>query len=310
MNAHHYYRFKALIRVVQWLHDNETTLSEVASVATVETTLQQMLQKIIQDDGISTADYSGHTALKAQVRQELTAATKTVLLGMHSLALATENQLLMVASNHSKSALQKKTDSDLLVFCRQIKESAELIAAQLVPYQIDDAAIALIGTLGKNFLNAQTNMEHNKLVQTLSHAEVIHQLQAAYQLMDKRLDALIDLFIDDYSDLVESYYLAREIGHHSTAKAANISSGEVTEATPAIVGPFRYGPTKGLMLVNFSDSTLLFQMVDNKEAVGRIITLAPLSAYVGVLARLADRGDSLLVTTTSDSPATYRAEIG
>jgi len=310
MDNRQHYRFKALLRVVRFLKDNETTLSEVVSVATVEAALQQMVEDIVKAEGIATTDYSGHTAGKADVREALIKATRTVMRAMESLAIDTEDKLLALSAGQSRSKMTHKTDSDLRVFCLQTKDIAQPLATQLEAYNLEQEQIDLITTLSENFFQAMASATTIAITRKLARAEVNDLIQAAYTLMDKKLDAYIDLFLEDYDDLVEGYYLARKVGHHGTAPIPDNTIGTVVADSPAIFRIKRYSPTTGLMLVNSSTAPMYFQIFDADGPVGISIALARWSAFIGVMADLADHGTALHVTTESEIPASYRVEIG
>jgi hypothetical protein len=310
MDNRQYYRFKALLRVVRYLKDNESALSAVTVIAPVEAELKQMTEDIVKAEGIATTDHSGATVHKGDVREALITTTRKVMRAMESLAIDTEDKLLALATGRSRSKMTQMTDSDLYVFCLKIMEIAQPLAAQLEDYNLEEEQIDMIATLAENFYQAGKSAKEVERARKHAHGTVIDLINAAYTLMDKKLDIYVDLFQADNADLVEGYYLARKVGHHGKAALPDNFIGTVVADSPAIFTLRRYGPTKGLLLVNSSSTPLHFQLFDEEEPVGISIALAPWSAFIGVMADLADRGTALHITTASDVPASYRIEIG
>lgn len=296
--------------MMKFLADNETTLSAMGSIATVETALKQLVENIIKADGIATGDISGTTVQKADARESLINATMTVMRGMRSLAIATQDQELGLAARYSRSKLVQMTDSDLYVFCKKIHDTGLPLAAQLADHNVTEEQINLVLTLVNGLQNAISDSANLALNKKVANTQVIELMKASYFLMSVRLDALIDLYQVDEPEMVERYRLARTIGHHSIASAPTNTIGTVQANGPAIIGPFRYGPTKGLLLVNASAVPMHFQMLDDDELVGRSRTVGRMSAFIGVMADLADRGTALHITTASEEPSPYRVELG
>jgi hypothetical protein len=310
MDLRDHYRFKALLQVIKFLADNETTLSAVASIATVESALKQLVEDIIKADGIATGDISGVRVQKLDARKSLIDATLTVMRSMRSLAIATEDQELGMAARYSRSKLVQMTDSGLYVFCKKTHDTALPLAAQLADHNVTEEQINLVLTLVNRLQNAISDSIDLAFNKKVANAQVIELMKAVYSLMSVHLDVLIDLFEDDEPEMVERYRLARTIGHHSIASAPTNTIGTVNASDPAIIGPFRYGPTKGLLLVNASAVPMHFQMLDDDELVGRSMTVGRMSAFIGVMADLADRGTALHITTASEEPSPYRVEVG
>ncbi|MCF8256394.1 MAG: hypothetical protein K9J06_02510 [Flavobacteriales bacterium] len=315
MDAKEENRFSALIEVQDFLNQNAAALTDVAQIGIQKLVLDSYIQGIVVNDGIATADTTGHAIAKGNARVALTSAALRLTRAAKTMALDTEDPILLKQADYTKSELDKKRDTELHVTCQQISDFVTPLVPALAGYRIAPAHLTVLDTNIATYYSTLPQPGGQKDQKVVAGRNVAELLSKSYSMLGTKMDAYLDLYLDDFPDLVEQYYLARAIddntggGGGGGGGTAQEFSGTVPAMMTATAGPIAFSVDATVKLTSSGTVGLSFQLMSGAVPSGSPISVPPASNFQGKLSDMGPAGDSIVVNNSNPMPGDYTISI-
>jgi hypothetical protein len=310
-------RFSALVKVQTFLTEKAASLAAVTQIATEKLVLDSYIDGIILNDGIATADTTGYAIAKGNARVALTSAALRMTRATKALAIDTNDPILLKKADYTKSELDKKRDSDLYITSKQISDMVTPLVPALAGYLILPAHLTVLNTNLATYYTTLPQPGGQTDQKVVAGSNVAELLSKAYGLLSTKMDAYLDLFLEDNPDLVEEYYLARAIddntgsggGGGGGGGSTQEFSGSVVPMGTDTVGPITYNAAASMTLSATGPSDLTFQLMSGAVPSGGEKTVLAFTSKTDLMSAFGPAGDSISITNTSAAPAGYSITI-
>lgn len=310
-------RFSALIKVQTFLAEKATDLAGVTQIATEKLVLDSYIDGIVLNDGIATADTTGYAIAKTNARVALTTSALRMTRAAKAFAIDTNDSILLKRADYTKSELDKKRDTELHVTCQQISDFVTPLVPSLAGYLVLPAHLTVLNTnIGTYYttLPQPGGQTDQKVVAGRNVAELMSK---AYGMLSTKMDAYLDLYIDDFPDLVELYYLARAIDDNTGGGGGGGGggtepqefSGTVLAMNSTTVGPIVYSASANIKLASNDPVSLTFQLMNGAVPAGPPVSVPPSTVVEIPLSDMGAAGDSIMVSNSSPMPGAYSISI-
>jgi hypothetical protein len=315
MDAREENRFSALIKVQTFLTDNAAALTDVTQIGDQKLVLDSYIAGIILNDGIATADTTGYAIAKGNAKTALISAAMRLTRAAKALALDTEDPILLKKADYTVSELDKKRDTEVHVTCQQISDFITPIMATLAGYRVTAAHLTVLNTNLATYYSTLPQPGGQTDQKVVAGRNVAELLSKAYGMLSTKMDAYLDLYLEDQPDLVEEYYLARAIddmaggGGGGGANAAQTFSGTVAAMSSEAAGPVTYIAAATIGMTTTSAVGLSFQLMNGAVPAGAAVNVPPSAKVEVALNSMGPAGDSILVSNGSATPGGYSMVI-
>lgn len=315
MNAREENRYSALIKVQAFLNTNAAALAPVTQIATEKLVLDSYIQGIIVNDGIATADTTGYAIAKANAKTALISAALRMTRAAKALAIDTDNSILLKKADYTKSELDKKRDTELHVTCQQISDFVTPLVPALAGYLITPAHLTVLDTNIGTYYSTLPQPGGQTDQKVVAGNNVAELLSKAYGMLSTKMDAYLDLFLEDFPDLVEEYYLARAIDDNTGGGGGGGGgdtqdfSGSVNGMSSVSVGPIVYDAAADISLITTTPISLTFQLMNGAVPAGAPVMVPPSSNTEIPLSDMGPAGDSIMVSNIAAMPGGYSISI-
>jgi len=288
----------------------------VPQIGNEKLVLDGYIQGIAINNGIAMNDTTGAAEAKADARLAMTNSTMRLGRGMKALATDLVDKLLLRSSDFTKSDLNAMRDTEVHHFCQTFFDTATPHTVALAGYRITPAHFTVASTNITTYFAAIGQPGKQTDLKVVARANVKEFLASAYTMLETKMDTYMNLYLDDFPDLVEAYYLARAIddmtgGGSGDRSDAEEFTGSVPMGGSVLAGPFTYASASPLVLRNTSASTpLTFQASLGGAVVGMTRIVAGGVEDTTTLGAIAPACDSIRVTNSGAMPGSYFISVG
>jgi hypothetical protein len=311
-------KFSALVKTQAFLGDNAAALTDVAQIATQKLVLDSFIQGIVVNDGIATSDTTGFTTAKENARVALVSAALRLTRAAKALALDNDDPIMLQKANYTKTELNTKRDGNLHVAGAQISEFVTPLVPSLAGYRILPAHLLVLDTCIATYFSTIPKPGSEIDQKVVANRNVEELIAKAFNLLNSKMDAYLDLFLDDFPDLVEAYYLARAIDDMtgggggsggSGGGSAQIFNGTVNAMSSVSAGPIIYNGAASIKLSTLSPVSLSFQLMDGAMATGGPVNVGPSTNVTVPLSSMGLSGTSISIMNSGMMPCDYNINI-
>lgn len=320
MDANQENRYSALLKTQLYLFDNALAFSDVPQIGTQKLVIDGYIQGIAINNGIAINDTTGAAEAKADARLALTTSALRMARAAKSFALDIDDKLLLKSMNITKSELNTLRDTEVLHACNTILATTTPLIVTLAGYRVLPAHLTVLGTNLTTYSAAIPQPGKEIDVKVIARNNVVEFLQRAYQLLGTKMDSYVDLYMDDFPDLVEGYYLARAVddmtgGGGGNGGGGNDDSleftGNVQPMTNGTAGPFDYDGATAVQVENLSPISFKLQLIVGGLPVGGQQTVQANGTLNTTLSTFATSGDSFRIVNDNPSIAiSYKITLG
>jgi hypothetical protein len=286
-------------------------------IAAQKLVLDSQIDGIILNDGIATSDTTGYAIAKENARVALRDAALRLTRAAKTLALDSDDPIMLKQADYTKSELDAKRDAILHVVGKQISEFVTPLIGALAGYRILLAHLVVLDTNIATYFSTLPAPGSQTDQKAVANKNVDELLTKAYALLNTKMDAYLDLYLDDFPDLVEEYYLARAIddmtggggGSGGGGGAAQIFNGTVLPMTSVSVGPIVYNGTATIKLNTLSAVGLSFQLMNGAMASGAPVLVGPATSVTIPLSTMGANGTSITVMNSGMMSGDFNINI-
>jgi len=197
--------------VITVLNNNSTTWNSIPPIVEIKTKVETNLTKIRGLRQIQEKDFTGITVNKAEIRENLIAATLKLIGGLMAYATVTSNHELRNSINYGKHDLNHSRDNILYDKALLVYNTAQPLATELAVYLIGEEDILAVDTLLKKYEPAIPE-KRAATSETKAATEALKQTfkDTSFLLKDK-LDNLMLIFQAGNPDFYNAYVNSRII---------------------------------------------------------------------------------------------------
>ena len=317
MDAKEENRFSALIKVQTFLNDYAADLTDVTQIADQKLVLDSYIDGIVLNDGIATSDTTGYAIAKANARVSLTSSALRMTRATKTLAIDTDDAVLLKKTDYTKSELDAKRDTELHVVSCQIRDFVTPLMPQLTGYRVTPVHLTVLNTNIATYYSTLPQPGGQTDQKVVAGNNVAQLLSAAYGMLGSKMDAYLDLYLDDFPDMVEAYYLARAIDDNTGGGGGGGGGGNDTQEfngtvnpmSSANAGPLNYNAPATVTLAATGPVGLSFQLTGAANTSAPPIYVASHSSIEVAMGSMGSAGDSIMINNSNPMPGSYSITI-
>lgn len=311
MNSIQSDRHNMHLKTESFLTDHAAETAGQPLVGTYLGVLSDRITKVIEADGIATADTTGTTAAKDAKRTDLINKALHVIDGAKAHAMVTEDTELMDLIDYTESDLKRMRDSDLQLKMSHVYDATAPIAASLVTYGVSAGDLTALDDAVEAF-RVIIPKPSTKTDQKVVAGHDVDEYQAELTtLLTKKLDIVMNLFRTSNPNLHEGYYLARAIDDTNGPSGPWVHINTVPAAGGVDTVTFSKPASAGLKLENTGSADLSFQLANASGAIGAAVTVLAGQTWTGTLVDLGNGGDRFKVSNLDAvSAGSFRITVG
>lgn len=265
-------RYGALIKVQSFFNDHIDNFDSVPSVGEAKEDLDDLMAAILAAEIVASGNITGGAEQKADLRNAFTDSILRVCRGAKAYAKDTDNTMLLSKVGRPKSTITKLRDAELVVVGMQVSKAVTPIIGDLANYAVTPAMLQDVTDRLDAFFDQISLPYDLTLERSTARKEVTRLINAAYSLLEDRMDTYMDLFLYDLPDLVELYYLARAIDDRGGKRRSSTANSDPLNgriaANTSITSPIALSGKTTVTLQNRSRQPLVFQFMAQRSAIG------------------------------------------
>ncbi len=318
MDARDENRFSSLLKIQLFLNANLASFIDVPQIGNEKLVLDGYIQGIIINNGIAMNDTTGAREGKADARLAMTESTMRVARGLKALAVDLGDKLLLRGVDLTKSELNKMRDTEVHHACQLLLDTATPHTVALAGYRILPAHFTVLTTNITTYFATIAQPGKETDMKVIANHNVQEFLASSFTMLKTKMDVYMDLYLEDFPDLIEEYYLARAIddmtggsGGSGGGSTPVVFTGTVASSSSVVAGPFTYAIGAPVVVRNTSASiSLTFQASLSGAVVGTPFIIAAGGEETGTLGEVAPNFDSFLVTNSTAVDGSYEITVG
>jgi len=296
-------RYGALIKVQSFFNHNLDQFDSVTFVADTKEELDDLMTAIVNAEGVASSNITGGAEQKADLRKAFTDSILRVCRGAKSYAKNTDNTLLLSKVGRPKSTITKLRDAELVVLGMQVQKAVSPIIADLANHAVTPEMLQELSDRLDAFFDQISLPYDLKLERSTARKEVYRLIDAAFVLLENRMDIYMNLFLEDLPDLVERYYLARAIddrgGRRRSSTANNDPLSGRIAANTSLSAPITIEQKTTVTLQNLSRQPLRFQFMAHQTPIGKPVVVEGKSTITLQVADLGPETNGLRITNAN-----------
>ncbi len=219
-------KLNMLETVITVLENNATIWNSIPAIVEIKEKVVTNIGKIRGLRQIQEKDFTGITVNKAEVQENLIAATLKLIGGLMAYATVTNDHELRNSINYGKHDLNHSRDNILYDKALLVYNTAQPLAAELAVYLITEEDILAVDTLLKKYEEAIPE-KRAATSETKAATEALKQIFKATNLLLKdKLDNLMLIFRAINPDFYNAYTNSRiiiDLGRRHTGNKTIIS---------------------------------------------------------------------------------------
>lgn len=207
-------KLRMLNAVLSFLKQNSSVWGSSIVMAELIAKLEALIGEIESIRRITNSDLTGITDEKLLQQESLVSKAYEFSSILYAMASRSENKVLQGKVNFTESELQNARGGDLISTCKAIATLMEDNLAALVPYELTESDVTLLGEMISSF--AENLPTHRVSVAERKAAN--ERLKEAFSMVDILVNEQVDRMMVRYrstsSDLYAAYINARTIVHY------------------------------------------------------------------------------------------------
>lgn len=193
------------------LESKSSVYSDMPILADTVTELKTLVEEIKNRDLNFNGQTKGETKQKLDLEEKLITKVVKVANGLFILAKISNNVSLQVKSKVTKSELLNARDELLINKTKQILELAELNKTELANYRITEEFIITATTILSDFTTSLNERAEDRANSIASRAELFDLFEKADDVINEKLDPMVEMYSEDNPNFVNAYNAARVI---------------------------------------------------------------------------------------------------
>jgi hypothetical protein len=250
-------KFNMYEAVIAVLDSNSSIWNSIPAIVEIKTNVETNIDKIRELRQIQEKDSTGITVNKAEIQENLIAATLKLIGGLMAYATVTNNHELRNSINYKKSDLEYTRDNILYDKALLVYNTAQPLAAELAVYLIGEEDILAVDTLLKEY-EAAIPEKRAAVSESKAATQALKQtIKATSFILKDKLDNLMLIFQAVNPDFFNAYTNSRiiiDLGRrHAGSKTIISGIIEKDDTEIPINGAYVWIMEKGISFTTASD---------------------------------------------------------
>lgn len=211
MNKNETNRYNMYLAVKAVMEDYVEPISEYPALADAVSEFNLKTAKISETDRKYALSIGGKTNSKNNSEEELIEDLFHVKSALYAFAVSSKNEELKSLSAGSESALRKMRDTDLIQHSELIKNAGTQYLSSLAPYKITDLLLNALGAKITAYKRSIEIKDAGFADRGALRAQLTSQFDSVNQILNERIDSLMEAFKKSNSQFYLAYFSARGI---------------------------------------------------------------------------------------------------
>jgi hypothetical protein len=197
--------------VVPILESNSDVYADMPVLADAVNELKTLIEQIKNRDLNFIEQTKGETKQKLELEEQLVEKVVEIANGLFIHAKLSGDISLQVKSKVTKSELANASDELLVNKSKLILESAELNKTELANYRITEEVITAATTVLADFTTSIADRATDRANSIASRTELFDLFEKTDDLINEKLDPMVEMYSNDNTNFVNAYKAARVI---------------------------------------------------------------------------------------------------